>query len=821
MTTEQLPVQALIEPLVKLLPAARVVIEAPPGAGKSTLLPLALLQQPSLAQQRILMLQPRRLATLAIATYLARQLDEPVGQTVGYHIRGEARFNQHTRLLIVTEGMFTQYLQQDPELAGVGMVIFDEFHERNLASDLGLAMLQESLLLRPDLSVLVMSATLPAEPIAAWLSEAGVDCQILRSEGRQYPISIHYRPPPASSRWQQHLPQVIQEACQVAQQDVLVFVPGLADIQYVTRSLNEQLQEQWQVYPLHRQVAPAAQRDVLRGRQGEGKRRIILATNIAETSVTIPGVDVVVDSGRERQALYYPQHGVSRLVTRRISKASATQRAGRAGRTAAGVCFRVWAEADQHGLRDYQVPELETADLTSLLLECKRWGSEPAQLRFFTPPSAANLAAAQQTLVNLQAVQENGRLTALGQQLSELGSDPRLARIIAHAQSQSASYRATVAYLIAQLEQLPRQPQQFPQPLAQFNSAQQQRYQYWLKRLGITASERLLPPSAFAEILLWGFADRVGLQRAKSDRYLLAYGGGASFHHQDLRQPSRWLLVLTVNFSEGQADAIIGAALELTEADLTHPALTISSYDETTWSGPSKRLQTTRWQQLGAIKFNPQPVAQLPSAEQRIQALRDYVQQQGLAVLGWSASCQQWLARARLLEQHLPAAQQAQWPSFSEAHLLTSLADWASPYWQDITSLQQLTQWRPLTALQARLNYSQQQLLQQACPSHLRLPSGREQTIDYTQATPLIAVKLQEMFGEPVSPTLCFGQVTLTIDLLSPAGRLLQRTADLASFWNDAYTAVKKEMKGRYPKHPWPDQPHLAMATHKTKRHLE
>lgn len=813
--TAELPVTALIPDVIARLPGSRMVLEAPPGAGKSTALPLALVTADAWQGQRIILLQPRRLAAISIANFLASQLGEQAGATVGYHIRGDQKVSKTTRLIVVTEGIFTQYIQQDPELQGVGLVIFDEFHERNLASDLGLAMLQEALPLRPDLAVLIMSATIPAEVIADWLGDATV----LKSAGRQYPVTLHHRTPAAGSNWLQHLPSVIREAWRAAEFGVLVFLPGQREIRRTAEQLGEL--PDTDVFILHGQV-PVKQQQAILSPPVSGRKRVVLATNIAETSLTIPGIDVVVDSGRERQAQFYPQHGVTRLLTRRISRASATQRMGRAGRLQAGSCYRLWGENDEHGLADYNPAELDTADLAGFLLECRRWGSEPEQLRFLTPPNSAHLQAAENLLQLLGACTAQGQLTAIGQQLTNYGTEPRLARVLVWASEQPAAVRAQVALLVAQLED--RQPPTgaFPLPAERLSGLTRERYRQWLRALQVDNGKAAKSAAdAAAQALLWGYPDRVGRRRGSSDRYLLAYGGGAEIHPEDGLPRRDWLLVLDVSFGEHHADAIIRTALELAESDLEHPALAIASDTEVSWSGPQQRLESAHVRRLGAIVLDRQVQSTAISSEQRLAALVAKVQEQGLQQLNWDESVLQWLARVRLLTAAQPEGRPDALPDFTDEALLESLHEWAAPYWTAIKTLKELQQWQPLSALKSRLTYQQQQLLDQQCPTHWQTPGGREHRVNYLEAKPTVAVKLQEVFGEPVSPLICFNQVTLTLDLLSPAGRLLQRTSDLASFWKNAYQQVKKEMKGRYPKHPWPDDPIEAQATHKTKRQLQ
>lgn len=812
MTTPQaLPVTALIHDVLRLLPSAPVVLEAPPGAGKSTALPMALLQSSQFTERQIYLLQPRRIAALSIARFLAEQLGEAVGETVGYHIRGDAKYSSHTRLLILTEGMFTQYIQRDPELANVGLVIFDEFHERNLATDLGLAMALESASMRSDLGLLVMSATLPAAEIAAWLGTA----HVLTTTGRQHPITVHYRPCKANQSWLSAVPAVIREAMNVAKLGVLVFVPGRREIDDLCDQFAHN--PEWDVIPLHRHVPQTIQQQALLATPK--RRRLVIATNIAETSMTIAGIDVVVDSGRERQALFYPQHGVTKLVTRRISLASAVQRAGRAGRLQPGHCFKLWSKADEHGLRQYHAAEIETADLTGFLLECLRWGATPTQLQFFTPPNRGHLEYAEQLLKQLGCYSASGGLSALGQRIAALGTEPRLGAILIHAQQQSARHTATAAWLVAQLEyQVPAR--QFPLTLKQMPEPMLRRYRHWCRILKVEAT--CTPQEEFiAEVLLWGFADRIAQRRGNTERYLLSNGAGAMLHETDLRTREPWLLVVEMTRTEHISDGIIQIAWPLCARDLNHPAVPRQQQTLVRWHGPHQRLRTVVADCIGAIVVQERQQHEGITAEDRRQALTQYLQEQ-LQQHGWQAlklppQTQQWLARMTLFEEML--ADDA-WPSFALSTLIEQLAEWAAPYWSHIDSLAQLQSWDPLSALTARLTFQQLQQFEQQCPSRYRVPSGRELMIDYLQQPPIVAAKLQELFGTPVSPTVCAGKVNLTLDLLSPAGRLLQRTADLASFWKTAYPSVKKEMKGRYPKHPWPDNPEQAEPTTKVKRQL-
>ncbi|RUO63451.1 ATP-dependent helicase HrpB [Pseudidiomarina planktonica] len=823
---QELPVTALLADVEAKLTTGRVVLEAPPGAGKSTALPLSLLFSELLAGQRIIMLQPRRVAALSIANYLAQQLGEQVGQTVGYHIRGNRNYHTNTRLLIVTEGIFTRMIQADPELAGIGLVIFDEFHERHLHSDLGLATALEATGLNPQLRLLIMSATIPAQVIANWLGDAAV----LSSAGRQYPVQIEYRPAARQQTWQQALPGVVTEALQNARAGVLVFLPGVKEIRQLAQSL--QLPADITLYELHGQVSLQAQQQAVGANPNQG-RKLVLATNIAETSLTLSGIDVVVDSGRVRQAHFYPQHGITRLLTRRISRAAAEQRAGRAGRTSAGRCYRVWAASDQHGLADYAPAEIATQDLSQLLLECKIWGAEPQQMQFLTPPNAAHLTVGAELLESLGVLNSNGAVTAKGQQVVEFSGDARLACMALWAQQQGPEVCAEAALVAAVLENPPQQSEIDLQTLLEqtLSAVQtkgrlpeglpnnwQQRLRWWQQRL---ANADL--PTGFqhlAELLLWAYPDRIAARRSGDQRYKLAYGGGAVLPDNAVGSMPELLVVPVLTLQENAADAVIRWAVPITAEQLQHPQVQLKRELLAQWGGPQQRLQQVEVERVGALILSQREQPGSISADQRLQALIDYVRNHGLQVLAMNTKTEQLLARLAYLYEHLPAAQQGHWPDFSEGSLLLELDAWASGYWQSITSLKQLGQWSPEKALLARLSYAQQQELERQCPPAWQAPSGRQVSIDYTAEQPTVAVKLQEAFGEPVSPKIVYDKVILTLDLLSPAGRLLQRTRDLASFWQNAYQDVKKEMKGRYPKHPWPDDPSTAQATAKTKRQL-
>lgn len=831
---EALPVAAILPALTKAFQDTRkVVLQAPPGAGKSTQLPLYLLTDPQFAGQRILLLQPRRVAAVNIAHFLAEHLQSPLGEQVGYHIRGEQKFNAKTRLLILTEGMFTRYLQADPELAGVGLVIFDEFHERNLQSDLGLAMLLDTLQLRSDLKVLVMSATLPAAALAQWLTASSTTAEtptaVLRSEGRQYEVELEYRPIELSAPWSERVQawaRATEAAVARATRGVLVFLPGQAEIRAVAERLN--LPNNVPVLPLHGQLPLAAQR--LAVAPASDDMRVVLATNVAETSLTLANIDVVVDSGEVRRAEFLPQHGLSQLTSQRVSRAEATQRAGRAGRLGPGLCIRVWPASSWQSRAEYAPADIEVQDLTSLLLEAKLWGSEPTAMAFFSAPNRAHLSQAEVQLQALGALADTGSLTATGKAMAQYGVEPRLARIALQAAEQSLPTRALAAYLLAWLEQPPQQNEQdLLLGLSRYPPAAL-RWRYWQRRLQVAATQQApnwaqIDAEQVAALLLWGYPDRLGVKRGDDGNagvlplYKMAYGGGAKAggHQRAPRTWPRLVLAPVLSAREEQVDAIWRWWLPLTEQALAHPAVAITTQTSAIWQGPQQRLVKVKQQWLGKALWDEQPLAGEVTALELGEALLAVAPTQALPAWLQQPEVAAWLARVRWYQQVL---QPADWPNFSAAELAAELREWALPYWQDLRSIKQLQQWSALAALQARLGFNRNQQLQQACPTHWLAPSGRSVSIEYRADAVVAAIKLQEVFGTPVSPRVLAQQVPLTLELLSPAGRLLQRTQDLASFWQNGYAAVKKEMRGRYPKHPWPDDPLRAVATHKTKRHL-
>ena len=842
MHESSLPVQSILEPLHETLESAPVILQAPPGAGKSTLLPLSLLRHNE--QRRWILVQPRRLAALSIATYLAAQLQEPVGQQVGYQIRQQAKRSSKTRLLVVTEGILTRMLQTDPMLTAFDGVIFDEFHERNLHSDLGLALVLESLQLREDLKLLIMSATLPADALANWLREYGVEAQVLRSEGRQYPIQIDYaaaltsqRSIPAGATHAQYLDKTVQVVSDIVRhhpsyRGVLVFLPGQREINQVMQGVAEHIgtRQDVELLALHGALSLNEQQRVTAPIDSKRLRRVIFTTNIAETSLTIDGIDWVVDTGRERQAIYRPAYQISELVTRRIAKAAAEQRAGRAGRTGPGRCTRVYSESDWQGMAEYRPADIEQQDLTSLVLQVACWGSSVEQLAWFSAPNQGHLESAKRRLQQIGALNASGQVTAYGHQLGASASEVRYAHALAQAR-QSRHVAQAVCVLIALDET--REQRRFDlihaaeEILANVPgwSRSRQRIQYWLAQQELPTPTNLAVDTLLrAAVLVWPFG--LARKRSSGDGYQLASGVGVQWAGQyqgaqsnRTLQSAAWLVVSAVSLHESQRNGRIqqAAALdsELVESLLSNELHSqVRYFDELRWGanqGSLRKYQMSAYHQLILTeRASSSPI----TAEQRLSALCAYVREQGLVCLDWDVSSIQLVRRVNAWDSY----HQRQ-PRFADTQLLASLEGWAAPFWSALFTLRELAAWQPYRALLSQLDYAEQQQLAQHLPSTWTAPSGRSHSIQYQRdGSALVSLKLQEVFGAAQSPRLLYGTLPLTLELLSPAGRPLQRTSDLAGFWQGAYASVKKEMRGRYPKHPWPDEPISAIATHLTKR---
>ena len=809
------------------------MLGAPPGAGKSTVVPLALLEEPWLAGRRILLLQPRRLATRAVAARMAATLGESPGGRVGYRMRLETRVSRATRIEVVTEGILSRLLAADPALEGIGLVIFDEFHERSLEADLGLALsLDACRNLRDDLRLLVMSATLDLAAVSALLGDAPV----IESRGRLFPVEVyHARRPP--EQLEREVASTVRRALAAHPGDALVFLPGVAEIRRVERNLAEaELPEGTLLLPLYGELPPEAQDRAL-APGPPGSRKVVLATSIAETSLTIAGVQIVVDSGLARRARFDPVSGMSRLETLPLSLASAEQRRGRAGRLAPGVCYRVYTAAAERQLAAAAPAEILEADLAPLALELAAWGTEPGALSWLDPPPPAHLAQARSLLRLLGALDASGGVSAAGRRMLRLGLHPRLARMLLAAEELGApALGCELAALLAERDLVRSRPGERDADLAKRLELLKggkvaglevdrrgiervrQLAASWRRRLAAEGAPGDPSGPAPEPGVLLGFAypDRIGARRGDSGRYLLSGGRGAAFAGPDALAREEFIVVAALDGAEREAR--IQLAARLTRAALNQYFGTqLESRERIEWDRREAAVLARRERRLGALTLEDQQLPD-PPPERLVAAMCVGVEALGLVALPWTPAAQSLRTRVEFLRRVLPPREAAAWPDLSDATLATTLGEWLAPYLEGITRREHLARLDLVAILSARLDYPLRQALERLAPTHLEVPSGSRVPIDYVSDPPRIAVRLQEMFGVATTPTVAGGRVALAVELLSPARRPVQLTSDLASFWARGYAEVRKELKGRYPKHAWPDDPLTAPPTARVRR---
>ncbi|WOZ76726.1 ATP-dependent helicase HrpB [Kosakonia sacchari] len=805
-----LPVAAVLpEILSALRTAPQVLLSAPTGAGKSTWLPLQLLQQGDITG-RILLLEPRRLAARNVAQRLAELLNEKPGETVGYRMRAETCVGPNTRLEVVTEGILTRLIQRDPELSGVGLVILDEFHERSLQADLALALLldvQQGL--RDDLKLLVMSATLDNARLQALLPDAPA----IISAGRAYPVEQRYQPLPTHLRFDEAIAQATAELLRNEAGSLLLFLPGVGEIQRVQEQLASRVGSDVLLCPLYGALPLSEQRKAILPAPA-GQRKVVLATNIAETSLTIEGIRLVVDSAQERVARFDARSGLTRLVTQRISVASMTQRAGRAGRLEPGICVHLLSKEQAERAAAQSSPEILSSDLSGLLMELIQWGcQDPAQLNWLDLPPAANLAAARKLLSQLQAL-EDGRLTPFGHRMAALGNDPRLAAMLAAANGRDEI--ATAAKLAAILEEPPRGANSDLSAAFSRNQPNwQQRARQLVRRL--KSSEGEPDNTVLAPLLSSAFSDRIARRRGQEGRYQLANGMGATLDADDALNRHEWLIAPLLLQGSASPDARILLALPLDiDALVTRCPHLLQQSDTVEWDEAQGTLKAFRRSQIGQLTLKVQPLAK-PSEEELHQAMLNGIRDKGLRVLNWTPDAEQLRLRLHCAAKWLP---EVDWPAVDEASLLENLEQWLLPQMSGIRSLRELKALDVTQALQNAMPWSLRQRLDSELPAHYTVPTGSRIAIRYHEDNPpALAVRMQEMFGEATTPTIAQGRVALVLELLSPAQRPLQITRDLSAFWAGAYREVQKEMKGRYPKHVWPDDPANTAPTRRTKKY--
>ncbi|PRY25482.1 ATP-dependent helicase HrpB [Aliiruegeria haliotis] len=804
-----LPIDAVLPDLVAALRAAgQAVLQAPPGAGKTTRVPLALLEA-GLCAGRIVMLEPRRLAARAAAERLAEQLGEDVGATVGYRIRGEARVGKDTRIEVVTEGILTRMLQSDPELSGIGAVLFDEFHERSLNADLGLALcLEVRDALRDDLILLPMSATLDAGPVAELMGGAPV----VTSEGRAFPVSIRHleRPLDKRARLDQATAELTRRALGETDGSVLVFLPGEGEIRRTEALLARDLPPATVIRPLFGAMEFRAQRAAIApAREG---RKVVLATSIAETSLTIDGITCVVDAGRARRARFDPNSGMSRLVTERVTRAEATQRAGRAGRLSPGTCYRLWTKGEEGALQAFPPAEIEAADLTGLALELALWGN--AELPFLTPPPEGALAEAQALLRSLGALDATGSITAHGRALARLPLHPRLAHMLLLAGKPAAP----LAALLADRDPLRGAPADLALRLqaldgrrdlpGEVNRAAVERIRSEARRLRRLApeTERLLSP---AEAAALAYPDRIGLRRPGDvPRWLLSGGKGATMAESDALAGQR--LLVATDLDGDRRDAKIRLAVPLAESELRGLyAEQISWRDIADWSKRDRRVVARRQEMFGALVLADQIWRNAP-AEVLAEAALEGVRQLGLP---WSEASRRLQARAVLYR-----TEGGEIVDLLDATLLETAGDWLLPHLGAVRTAEDIRRLDLVEPLRLHIGWEGQQRLDREIPGAFVTPLGRKVPIDFGGEHPAIQLRVQEMFGVTDHPTVGPRRLPLRVTLLSPAGRPVQTTMDIPGFWAASYADVRKDMRAQYPKHPWPEDPTQADPTLRAKR---
>ncbi|WP_300058519.1 ATP-dependent helicase HrpB [uncultured Roseobacter sp.] len=805
-----LPIDDILPDITATLrETGRLVLQAPPGAGKTTRVPLAI-HQAGLAEGKIVMLEPRRLAARAAAERMSETLGEPVGQTVGYRIRGQAKVSPATRIEVVTEGILTRMIQSDPDLPGVSVVIFDEFHERSLNADLGLALcLDVAGALREDLILVAMSATLDATPIADLMR-----APILTSEGRAFEVTPHWlpKPVPKTQRLEQAVADLTLTALSETDGSALVFLPGEGEIRRTEAALRPHIDPDVTLHPLFGAMPFKEQRAAIApARSG---RKVVLATSIAETSLTIEGIRIVVDAGLARRAEFDPASGMSRLITTRVTRAEATQRMGRAGRVAPGHCYKLWTRGEDGALQSHPPAEIDAGDLTGLALELAAWGSTPDHMPFVTPPHPGRYAEAQTVLRMLDALDDQGRITAHGKALSAMPLHPRLAHMVA----KGGADASLLAALLSERDILRNAPADLTLRLGAVKSPKTfqtdhgwephrptvTRIREEAKRLARSAPAK--GPNTPGILAALAYPDRIGARRpGDTPRYILSGGKGAILPAGDPLANTPFLVATDLDGDPREARIRQAVALSNSELRDTFPDQ-INWHDICQWSRRASAVTARKQERFGALVLEDRVWHDAPP-EEIARAMLDGVRQLGLLP---DAKAQRFLARAQLMSRSDPG-----YPDFSETHLMETLEDWLLPH---LSGVKTATDWKSfdlLPALQARLSWDQQQALDRAVPGHFTTPLGRKVPITYEDAQPRISIRLQELFGVTDHPRV--GDTPLQVTLLSPAQRPLQVTEDLPGFWASSYADVRKDMRGRYPRHPWPEDPTQADPTLRAK----
>ncbi len=833
----QLPINSVIPDLKNALRSGSAILAAPPGSGKTTIVPLALLEEQWLQDKKIVILEPRRLATRAAAARMATLLGEPVSRTIGYQIRFDRRVSPATRIEVVTEGILTRRIQEDNELQGTGLVIFDEFHERSIHADLALALCLDLCQLREDLRILVMSATLDTGPIAELLGKVPV----IHGEGEAHSVSIDYLPQQVNGSIAATTAAGIRRVFRENPGDILAFLPGAGEIKDVARQLNDDpAYDRTIIAPLYGNLSQKEQDQAIIP-DPAGRRRIILATSIAETSLTIEGISCIVDSGWSRRSQFHPGSGLSRLTTIRVSKAAADQRAGRAGRLGPGYCLRLWTKEEQHCLAPFHPPEIVDTDLAQLALELALWGvQDPDELRWLTPPRQGGYQQARELLVSLDALTSSGRITDTGRQMAGLAVHPRLGHMLVQGKKiGQASLACDLAALLSERDILRSSDDTTTADLQDrlnLLSLWREKKVAALRDNGgdpgacsrvdknaHTLLQRLrdrrkpCDPEKAGLLLTFAYPDRIARRRhGQRESYLLSSGSGAKLPAFDPLSINEYLVIPTLDAGSKQGRIYFAASLSLKELRRQHSNL-FSNTTAVCWDNDTRKVIASDRLSLGAIVVEEKP-AKKTTPDQVTQALLSGIRTMGISFLPWGRESRQLQARINCLRSWQP---NEAWPDLNDSNLIGDLS-WLTPYLAGISKAGQLKQLNLKEIFMSMLGWEKQQLLERLAPTSLIVASGSRIRLHYQDdAPPFLAVRIQEMFGTQKAPVICDGKIHVLLHLLSPAQRPLQVTTDLAGFWQRTYPEIKKELKGRYPKHFWPDDPLAAVATRRTKKTMK
>ncbi|PDS30238.1 ATP-dependent helicase HrpB [Rhizobium phaseoli] len=809
----ELPVSHVLPAIgVALAEQKRAVLSAPPGAGKTTLVPLYLLEQAWRGDGRIILLEPRRLAARAAASRMASLIGQQVGGTVGYRMRLDNRISAATRIEVVTEGVFARMVLDDPELSGVSTVIFDEFHERSLDADFGLALaLDVQSALREDLRLLVMSATLDIERVAALLE----DPPVIESLGRSFPIDIRYQDRPGGERIEDAVTRAIVEAHASETGSILAFLPGQAEITRTAERLQGRFGPETLIAPLYGNLGQKEQDAAIRP-AAAGMRKIVLATSIAETSITIDGVRIVIDSGLQRLPVFEASTGITRLETVRVSRASADQRAGRAGRTEPGIAVRLWHPGQTAALPAFTPPQILSSDLSGLVLDLAHWGvQDPASLAFVDQPPETTLKEARMLLGQLGALDKDGMLTARGRVMRDLALPPRLAAMVVSAGESGHTRDAALIAVLLTEQGLGGTSVDIEERLRRFKAERGERAEAARRLAGRLASglDRVeaAAPALAGQLLLHAFPDRIALQRGGRGRYVMANGRGAELPETERMAGSRMLVIADLTGRAAQARVL--AAAEVTRGDIEAELPgEIRTDDQIFFDRQSRQVRARRATRLGAIIFDETPLPR-PSGAAVTQALMEGVRELGLDQLAFSKEAIQLRERIGFLHRAIGDP----WPDVGDAALLSRLDEWFAPFQSEARGLSDISAGGLSAGLMSLVPHELQRDLSRLAPTHFEAPTGQRHPIQYEGEEPVLTIRVQELFGLKQHPAIAGGRLPLLLELTSPAHRPIQTTRDLPGFWAGSWRDVRAEMRGRYPRHPWPERPEEALPTTRAK----